>query len=257
MESLKVFSLVYEGNTVENKVDATEDVNMIVDLNSNQLNLPAKVNAVMLDDSKQAVDVVWDIDDAKIAEMFANGAKKYDIVGTAQGMIVHCYVSMVEFNYIENYSFEEDANKAKQPNGWTVTDNAKADQLYVEENQTDSLTGSKHYHFWSASKNTINFDLEQEVKNLIDGEYKYSISIMGGDGGTTNIYAYVKVNGQIVKTEKLQITEWNDWHTALIEGIEVSASDKVVVGIHVECEGSGAGAWGKIDDALFNLVEAK
>ena len=30
---------------------------------------------------------------------------------------------------------------------------------------------------------------------LKDGKYNYSISIMGGDGGDTEIYAYVKING--------------------------------------------------------------
>ena len=75
---------------------------------------------------------------------------------------------------------------------------------------------------------------------------------MGGDGGNTSIYAYVKINGEIVKTEPSRITSYNEWHTAVISGISVSSGDKVTAGIHVECSGSGSGAWGKIDDALFN-----
>lgn len=254
LESLKIFSLVYEGNVVENKVDATEDVTMIVDLNSNVLNLPTKVNAVMLDDSKQEVDVVWDITEAKIAEMFANGVAKYDIVGSANGMTVHCYVSMVEYNYLTNYSFEEDSNGTKNPTGWTVTENGNANELYVSNQSTNALTGDNTYHFWGASANSINFDLEQEVQGLVAGTYKYAISIMGGDGGATNIYAYVKVNGVVVATQELNITEWSHWDTALIEGIEFTGTETIVVGIHVEC--AGAGAWGNIEDALFNLVSA-
>ena len=253
LESLKVWSLVYEGNVVPNKVDATENVNLIVDLNSNSLNLPKKVNAVMLDDSKQEVDVVWNITDAMIAEMFANGVAKYDIVGTANGMPVHCYVSMVEYNYLKNYSFEEDANNTKSPTGWSVTNNASG-ELYVEDKQTDSLTGTKHFHFWGASAKTINFDLEQEVQGLVAGTYKYSISIMGGDCGDATVYAYVKINGEIVKTVPLTITSYGNWDTALIEGIEFTGTETIVVGIHVET--NAAGAWGKIDDALFNLVSA-
>ena len=255
LESLKVFSLVYEGNVVPNKVDATENVNLIVDLNSNTLNLPKKVNAIMLDDSKQEVDVVWNITDEMIAEMFSNGAAKYDIVGTANGMPVHCYVSMVEYNYLINYSFEEDAHKTKVPTGWRVINNSEKGDLYVEDAENDSLTGTKHFHFWGASANTINFDLEQEVQNLVAGIYKYSISIMGGDCGDATVYAYVKINGVIVKTAPLTITEWNVWDTALIEGIEFTGTETIVVGIHVET--NAAGAWGKIDDGLFNLVSAK
>ena len=253
LESLKVWSLVYEGNVVPNKVDATENVNLIVDLNSNSLNLPKKVNAVMLDDSKQEVDVTWNITDEMIAEMFANGVAKYDIVGTANGMPVHCYVSMVEYNYLKNYSFEEDANNTKIPTGWSVTNNASG-ELYVEDKQTDSLTGTKHFHFWGASAKTINFDLEQEVQGLVAGTYKYSISIMGGDCGDATVYAYVKINGEIVKTVPLTITSYGNWDTALIEGIEFTGTETIVVGIHVET--NAAGAWGKIDDALFNLVSA-
>lgn len=256
LESLKVFSLVYNGNVVENKVDAAENVNLMVDLNSNVLNLPQKVNAIMLDDSKQEVDVVWDITDAKIAQMFANGVAKYDIVGTAGGMKVHCYVSMLEYNYLTNYSFEDDKNGTKIPTGWSVTEYGKANELFVEDKVTDSMTGTKHFHFWGSSKNSINFDLEQEVQGLIAGTYKYSISIMGGDCGETSIYAYVKVNGVIVKTAELTINGYGNWDTSLIEGIEFTGSETIVVGIHVECEGSGSGAWAKIDDALFNLVSA-
>ena len=252
LESLKIWSMVYEGNTVENKVDAPEDTNIIVDLKSpNHDVLPKKVNAIMLDNSKQEVDVVWNITAAQIDAMFANGVAKYDVVGTADGMKVHCYVSMVEFNYVTNYSFEDDANGTKVPTGWKVINN-KSGELYVEDKLTDSLTGTKHFHFWGAQANTINFDLEQELQNLIVGTYKYSISIMGGDCGDAIVYAYVKINGETVKTVPLTITEWNHWDTALIEGIEFTGSEKIVIGIHVET--AAAGAWGKIDDALFNLM---
>ena len=35
---------------------------------------------------------------------------------------------------------------------------------------------------------------------------------------------------------------------------DVNEGDTVVVGIYVKCQGSGNGAWGKIDDALLNSV---
>jgi len=128
------------------------------------------------------------------------------------------------------------------------------DELYVEDKKTDSLTGSLHYHFWSANPDTVDFDLEQEVKDLKAGTYKYAISIMGGDCGETDIYAYVKLNDQIVATAPLGISGYGNWDTGLIEEFEYNGTDKLVVGIHVKCSGEGAGAWGKIDDALLNSV---
>ena len=244
LESLKVFSLVKTGNVIENRADAIEDVSLICDLNG-EIVLPETVNAIMLDNSKQEVPVQWH--DVDIDAMKQGGVAQYTIHGTAGGMEATCYVSMVEYNYLKNWSFEEDDA------GWTATAIGKFDQLYVEDKVTDSITGTKHYHFWGAAANCVEFTLEQEVQNLKSGKYNYSISIMGGDGGETEIYAYVKVNGQIVATADTTITVYNEWHTANIQEIEYTEGDSIVVGLYVKC--AGPNAWGKIDDAMLNSVK--
>lgn len=251
LESLKVFSLVKDGNSVPVKADAIEDTNIICDLNGT-IELPDKVNAVMNDASKQEVAVVWD--NVDYDAMYSGGVNKYDITGTAGGMTAHCYISMVEYNFLENYSFEDDANATKIPTGWSLNAIKTCDELYVEAKTTDSLTGEKHYHFWGSNTDSVEFELEQAVKDLPAGTYKYSIAIMGGDCGTTDIYAYVKINGEIVKTDSLSINGYGNWDTALINDIEYNGTDTIAVGIYVKCSGEGNGAWGKIDDALLNSV---
>jgi len=154
---------------------------------------------------------------------------------------------MVEYNFLENWSFEDGET------GWTANAIKSFDELCIENKVTDSLTGDKHYHFWGAAANAVEFTLEQEVKNLKSGKYNYSISIMGGDGGVTEIYAYVKINGEIVHTADTQITVYDEWHTATINNIEYSEGDTITVGIYVKC--AGPNAWGKIDDALLNSVK--
>ncbi len=247
LESLRIFNLARYGNEVEVKPDALENVNINVDVGK-PIVLPETVNAIMTDDSKSPVSVTWDVTQQRLEEMSNGGVNKYEILGTADGKTVKAYISVVEFNYLQNWSFEE----GQEANGWTATDNGKADELYAENKATDSLTGTWHYHFWSAGENTVNFDLEQEVADLPAGTYKYSISIMGSDGGTTNIYAYVKVNGQIVKQGDLELVGYGSWKTALLKGIQIQQGDVVTVGIHVQCQGVGNGAWGKIDDAMLN-----
>ena len=244
LESLKVFGLVKNGNTVENKADAIEDVNLIFDLNG-EVVLPETVNAIMLDNSKQAIPVQWE--NVDIDAMKSGGVKKYTIKGTAGGMEATCYVSMVEYNYLANWSFEEGDT------GWTATALKTFNELYVEDKSTDSVTGTKHYHFWGADAGSVEFTLEQEVANLPSGTYRSEISIMGGDGGATEIYAYVKINGQIVATADTTITVYNEWHTAVIDTIEYTEGDSIVVGIYVKC--AGPNAWGKIDDAKLNSVQ--
>ena len=76
---------------------------------------------------------------------------------------------------------------------------------------------------------------------------------MGGDGGDTEIYAYVEINGEIVQTAQTEITVYNEWHTATINNIEYNEGDTITVGIYVKC--AGPNAWGKIDDALLNSVK--
>jgi arabinogalactan endo-1,4-beta-galactosidase len=243
-EALKVFALVRNGNIVENKADAIEDINLICDLNGD-IHLPDTVNAIMLDNSKQEIPVTWK--NVDIEAMKNSGVKKYDIVGIADGMEARCYVSMVEYNYLQNWSFEDGEL------GWTATAIKFFDELKIEDKVTDSLTGTSHYHFWGASANSVEFTLEQEVKSLKSGKYNYSISIMGGDGGVTDIYAYVKINGEIVYRADTQITVYNEWNTATINDIEYNGSDVITVGIYVKC--AGPNAWGKIDDALLNSVK--
>ncbi len=243
LESLKVFDLVKNGNKVDVKADAIEDVELIIDLNGDIV-LPDTVNAIMLDNSKQAISVEWK--NVDIDAMKNGGVAKYTIYGTAGGMTATCYVSMVEYNFIKNWSFEDGEAE------WIATAIGSFDELHVEDKVSDSMTGTKHYHFWGAAANAVEFTLEQEIDGLKAGKYNYSISIMGGDGGETDIYAYVKINGEIVYTAETEITVYNEWHTAAIGNIEYNEGDSIIVGIYVKC--AGPNAWGKIDDALFNSV---
>ncbi len=243
LESLKVFGLVHKGNTVENKADAIEDVSLIFDLNG-EVVLPETVNAVMLDNSKQQIPVQWH--EVDIDAMKNGGVAKYTIEGTAGGMTARCYVSMVKANYLQDWSFEEGGT------GWTAAALNSFDQLYVEDKLTDSITGTKHFHFWGAAANSVEFTLAQKVDNLKSGQYRFAISIMGGDCGATEIYAYVMINGQIVARADTTVTVYDEWHTAAIESFNYTQGDTLEVGIYVKC--AGPNAWGKIDDAILNSV---
>ncbi len=242
-EALKVFSLVREGNIVENRADAIEDTELILDL-SGDIVLPDTVNAVMLDNSKQTIPVEWL--DADIEAMKNGGVAKYTVTGVAGGMEAKCYVSMVNYNYLRNGSFEEGES------GWKAEATDSFEELYVEDKVTDSLTGTKHYHFWGSNPDSVSFALSQSVEGLKSGKYDYSISIMGGDGGETEIYAYVMINGKIAHRADTRITVYNEWHTAKIENFEYTEGDEITVGIYVRCEGPNA--WGKIDDASLSAA---
>ena len=165
-------------------------------------------------------------------------------------MEAKCWVSMIEYNFLRDYSFEEDDGS------WIFTDLKKADELYIEDKKTDSLTGSKHAHFWSAAQDSVEFTLEQTVQDLPEGKFKFTVSVMGGDCGDTDIYAYVKIDGEkTARSEQIPITGYNSWNQGTVPVFDHPAGTKVTVGVYVKCQGSGNGAWGKIDDAMLNSVQ--
>jgi len=246
LESLKIFNLVRYGNDVPVKTDAVENVSMICGL-GNPIILPDTVTSINTDATKGEAAVTWNVTDEELNSM-ANTIGKYTITGIADERTVSANIDVIAFNYLQNGSFEDG-----DLFGWTVYDHAGADQLYAEQKTADSLTGDWHMHFWSAKANSVEFNMEQEVTNLESGTYKYSISIMGGDAGEHEIYAYVKVNGEIAQKKSMKITSYGQWDTAQIEGISISENDRICLGIYVKCAGSGNGSWGKIDDALLNL----
>ncbi len=245
--SLKVFRLLRSGSYPQIAPDAIENSFVTCDING-EIVLPASVNAVMNDGSRQAVPAKWDVDEKGLEALRQRGIGTYEIAGVAGGMPAQLYLTLINYNFLEDWSFEDETG------AWRVTDLAKADELYVESKKTDSLTGNKHLHFWSKNKNTVEFTAEQDVSGLPEGAYSFSISIMGGDAGKYDVYAYVKVNGQTVGTAPMDITYYNVWDTGTIPRFVLQEGDSVTVGIYVKCEGAGSGAWGKIDDAKLNSI---
>ncbi len=249
LESLKVFRLMRTGNEIPPAPDALEDPSVICDLNM-PLELPQTVNAIMTDDSRQAVPVTWNLTEEQDRKMHESGPAQYEITGTAGGIDAKCFVSMIEYNFLRDYSFEEDHG------AWVFTDLKKADELYIEDKKTDSLTGSKHAHFWSAARDSVEFTLEQTVPDLPEGKFRFAVSLMGGDCGATDIYAYVKVDGtEVARSEQIPIAGYNNWNMGTVPAFDHPAGSEVTVGVYVKCQGTGNGAWGKIDDAMLNSVQ--
>lgn len=248
LESLKVFNLARFGNDAEIKADAIRDISMDVDINGT-IELPDTVEAIMSDDSVKNVPVEWNISEADMEKMYAGGVASYTIEGIADGLPAKCFVNMIEYNFLENHGFE-----TGELDPWKLIERGHADELYVESKPTDSKSGEYHMHFWSAAENSVDFDIEQELTDLPAGKYKFTVSIMGGDGGDTDISAYALVDGAEAGRAPLEITWYGEWHTAVIENIEVPEGAVLTVGISVKCTGEGNGAWGKIDDALLNSM---
>lgn len=243
LPSLATFRLLRTGQEVEVRPDAIDDPVLTCDL-AGEIVLPETVSAVMNDGSRIELPVTWDAVDT--AAMKASGPAEYTVQGVAEGMPATLLIRMVNFNYLINGDFEG------EDTGEWVTDNfGGTEQLYIEEKKSDSLDGTKHYHFYSAAKDQVGFRLEQTVNNLPAGTYRFDVSIMGGDAGDYESYAYIKKGDEVSDQCGLQITAWNAWHEGACE-TEVEEGGSLTVGVYVRC--GGAGAWGKIDAATLTRV---
>ena len=249
LESLRVFNLVRFGNEINPVPDAVEDTEMTADIDG-EISLPASVEAVMTDNSRRDAKVAWNVTASQLRAMKESGPGQYVIKGKAGNRDAVCRLTLVKSNLLVNGSFE-----TGDLTGWVLTENGCADQLYVEYKLSDSLDGPRHFHFWSAAPDSVDFTLEQTLSDLPGGGYEFSVSIMGGDCGEAEVFAYADVSGRRAAEAPMEITGFGSWDTGTVKIPSLSPGETLTVGIAVKAPGQGNGAWGKIDSAVLNAVD--
>ncbi|MGN0604788.1 MAG: glycosyl hydrolase 53 family protein [Oscillospiraceae bacterium] len=241
LESLKTFGYVYTGAVTDIKIDAISDCSVIIRLGDDII-LPETADAIYNNGERKQVKVEWESYDEAL--MQSCGANDYTVNGIADGMPVKCIVSMVEPNYIDNYSFE-----GKDYSMWNIINvNDVTTELDFQEKSTDAKTGSFSFHFYSENK--VDFKLEQTVTNLKPGAYNFSLSLQGGDCANDTMYIYAIADGKEY-TQETGVVGWANWQSPSIKDI-TTESGEITVGIAISCDPKG---WGTIDDVLLNPVE--
>ena len=241
LESLKLFALLRRGNTPPLRADAAVDPELRF-VPGDAITLPETVELIWSDNSRKEAAVTWAADEAELARLSAAG-EDCTVSGTAEGVPVTARLRFAERNLLQNGDFE-----TGELAPWVLTDEAGTQELFVEQKTSDSLDGEWHMHFWSPAKDKVAFTLEQELQVPEAGRYRFSISIMGGDCGESEVYAYICRGGELVGTAPMQITSFGNWDTGSI-ALACEAGETLTVGIRVRAP--GAGAWGKIDGASF------
>lgn len=257
LESLKIWNLVRFGNDAPRYIDGIRDAEVTFNT-SDDIVLPATVSVVYNDTSTSEIPVTWQWAAEQSQQAKAAGNGKYVINGTAEGGTpVKCFLTVLELNFVQNYSFEEE-----DVSMWKVTNNASVDfnpeYLKAEVTGENVQTGKYAFAFWGKNANTVNFDVEQDLDIKNAGIYKFQASFTGGAGTGTadpaklNIYIFVKVDGVIKYQQAGLISAWNSWHDAKIPELEIKEGEKVTIGAHIEAE--EADIWGSVDDFMFNFV---
>lgn len=241
LESLRTFGYVYTGTVTDIKIDAISDCMTIIRLGDDII-LPETADAIYNNGERKQVKVEWESYDESL--MQSCGANDYIVNGTADGMPVKCTVSMVEPNYIENYSFENSDYSM-----WNIINvNDVTTELNFQEKSTDAKTGNFSFHFYSENK--VDFKLEQTVKDLKPGAYNFSLSLQGGDCANDTMYIYAIADGKEY-TQETGVVGWANWQSPSIKNI-TTESGEITVGIAISCDAKG---WGTVDDVLLNPVE--
>ena len=243
LESLKTWGLVRTGNDAPIVPDAIKDSELTVKLGET-ITLPEKAAAIYTDGSEQEIDVEWEAADL---EAMTNGEPQtYTIKGTAGGMDTVCRVAMVDANYAENYSFEDEDRSA-----WVIENiNDKTTQIDYQKKALDAVTGEYALHFWG-EKGT-EFRAYQKVTDIPAGTYSLTASIQGGDGGDAQdiyIFAFVGDDETNMLTSSAELSGYANWQNPKIRDIKVGEGDTVTIGVYVK---AGVGSWGTVDDFLLN-----
>lgn len=248
LDSLAVFRLVKKGAVTSIRPDAVELSVVKVRL-KDSYTLPQEVSVLYNDGSKKSVPVEWSgttRTGEKLDDLPFMGPAVYFADGKIDGsdIIPVLQVQVVEKNYIDNPSFEEEDISM-----WQLNNNGNVTtELYVQEKLSDAYSGSKALHFWSSNK--VDFTVEQTVKNLESGKYKFSIVIHGGDATDADMKIYAIADGKRYEAVT-KVDGWRNFFFPCIEDIMLSGSE-ITVGASIKC---GKNGWGSLDDFVLAPVE--
>lgn len=241
LPSLNVFKWLYYGTEAPLQVMAVKDVYIESGVGE-ELVMPDTAEVYYNDPSvTDGMKVEWDQE--SVAAVDVNAADTYEVKGTlSDGSDIIATVKVMSINYMQNPGFDDGDMSM-----WIVTDNGAGDTTDVQKKAADALSGDNAFHFYSTSD--IDFCVEQEITVPADGEYAAVTNIQGGDvGSSAEIFLYVEYGDMVYRSEAIELSGWQQWKKARIDGINVHAGDTVKVGMSVKAAAKG---WGTIDDFEF------
>lgn len=243
LPSLDVFKYVNYGTICELAVDFLEEARIELNVGE-ELVMPEGVNAVYNDRSKSGqVPVSWD--EAQVSSIDMNEMGDYTVNGTLEdGTAVTASVKVAKLNAVKNPSFEE-----SDMSMWNVTYSGSKNPTDVQEKEADAVSGVNSFHFWDSD--VFEFDVEQTLSGLAEGNYTLNAHIQGGDvGADAEIYLYAVVDGTTYQSDPVTLDGWVNWQVPQITDIPVSGASDLVIGMHVSSAGGG---WGTIDDVYLYI----
>ena len=244
LASLSTFRFLKSGAVTDISLDYVTPVNVEFRLKEEVI-LPETVDAVMNDGSVVSIPVIWsqtEFDTSVVTTYNLTGIASYEGKEYATTGILN----IKDLNYVENSDFEgEDTSM------WIITDvNGATDECYIIDKQSDAVSGSHSFHFYSASSEGVDCTIEQTITGLKPGTYKFYLTLHGGGCTSQDISIYAIADG-ITTTSPASITDWQELSTPIIA--EITTTDgTITIGAHVI---TSTGGWGNLDDFVLAPVE--
>ena len=211
--------------------------------------LPSRVSAVYIDNSRNLVDVTWNASEVEQALATANargGIQRFTINGTvveaATGIEFSALLdlTLLPENMVSNPSFE-----SPNMNMWRVN---FAQGGGANRGTDNPRTGNFGFRFWYGS--SFEWTIEQDIVVAENGYYSFEVFAQGS--WNQNLNSFVRINGELTHSQPFAINGWMNWSNPFIDDIRVYAGDVVTIGVRVQGEG---GDWGTLDDFYFYLTE--
>ncbi len=185
--------------------------------------------------------MAWDEGGAENCDTNVGGI--YEIKGiTSAGISVTLTVKVEAFNYVSNYSFEDEDTSM-----WTITAEG-ADPTDYQRNSQDAHTGDMSLHYWSESD--MDFTVSQNVTGLASGKYRVEVFSQGGDfNADSMLLLFAEVNGEET-TAAIVNNGWVNWQNPQVE-VDISEGEDLCIGVRVK---ANAKAWGTFDDFMITKI---
>ena len=244
LASLSAFRFLKSGATTDVALDYITPSDVVFRLKEDVI-LPETVDAVMNDGSIVSIPVTWsqtEFDNSKVTTYTLTGTATYEGKEyPATGIL-----NIKDLNYVENSDFEgEDTSM------WIITDvNSATDECYIIDKQSDAVSGTHSFHFYSATTEGVDCTIEQTITGLKPGTYKFYLTLHGGGCTSQDISIHAIADG-VTYTSPATITDWQELSTPIIA--EITTTDgTITVGAHVI---TSTGGWGNLDDFVLAPVE--
>ena len=244
LPSLNVFKWLYHGTDAPLQVMAVKDVYIESGIGE-ELIMPDEAEVYYnIPSVTDGIKVEWD--KASVEAVDINSADTYEVKGRLEdGSDITAVVKVMNINYVKNPGFDDGDMSM-----WHVTDNGAGNTTDVQKKAADALSGDNAFHFYSTSD--IDFSIEQEISIPASGEYAAVANMQGGDVGSgAEIHLYVQCGDTVYLSDPIELSGWQQWQKARIDGISVNAGDTVKVGISVKAAAKG---WGTLDDIEFYCI---